>query len=129
MRNNGKLSIMFMRIARAPIKVLRKARDVYVNSMLGLARGSENIGYGTIGGDPATNFPRDLSVNNNATEVESYMRRPRSSIVRSERRSYGLDIGKLGRIDEDRVCSFRKDLVNENLYRRRSVAYHKRNNN
>ncbi|EEF40326.1 conserved hypothetical protein [Ricinus communis] len=122
MRNNAvRLSIMFLRIVL--MVVLRKARD-----MLGFAYGSENIGYGSIGGAPATNFPRDFNVNNNATEVGSYTRRPCSSIGRSGRRSYGLDLGKLGRINEDRVCSFREDRVYENLYRRRIIVYRKGKN-
>ncbi|KAF2320819.1 hypothetical protein GH714_031034 [Hevea brasiliensis] len=50
-----------MQICRAPIRVLCKAKDFYVKSMLEFA-GSGRVGYGSIGG-AAVQLPKSFSVN------------------------------------------------------------------
>lgn len=122
-----------MQITRAPIRVLCKARDLYVKSMLNFA-GSGRVGHGSIGGGTAQ-LPKSFSVNSSRavvddkefkkllrlvsakgiSDVETYLRcrggDRRSYGIESSgmRRSYSVGVGKIGRIDEDRACSFREE--------------------
>ncbi|XP_021625031.1 uncharacterized protein LOC110624229 [Manihot esculenta] len=121
-----------VQISRVPIRVLCKARDYYVKRMLNFA-GSGRVGYGSIGGATAQ-LPRSFSVNSSRAvddeefkellrllsakgirDVETFLRcrgndrRSYSKGCSGMRRSYSVGVGKMGRIDEDKACSFRED--------------------
>ncbi|KAJ9159372.1 hypothetical protein P3X46_024881 [Hevea brasiliensis] len=133
-----------VQMTRAPIRVMCKARDFYVKSMLKFA-GSGKVGYGGIGGGTAQ-LPKSFSVNSSRavdddeefkkllrllsakgiSELESYLHcregdgRSYSQGSNGMKRSYSVGVGKIGRIDEDRACSFREDDndAKANLYPR-----------
>ncbi|KAJ9128480.1 hypothetical protein P3X46_034967 [Hevea brasiliensis] len=133
-----------VQMTRAPISVMCKARNFYVKSMLKFA-GSGEVGYGGIGGGTAQ-LPKSFSVNPSSavddeeefkkllrllsakgiSELETYLHcresdgRSYSKGSSGMKRSYSFGIGKTGRIDGDRACSFREDDndAKANLYPR-----------
>ncbi|KAF2320820.1 hypothetical protein GH714_031036 [Hevea brasiliensis] len=139
MRSKANKLSKLVQITRAPIRVVCKARDFYVKSMLNFA------GYGGIGGGTAQ-LPKSFSVNSSRavdddeefkkllrllsakgiSEVETYLHcrqddgRSYSKGSSGMKRSYSVGVGKIGRIDEDRACSFREDDndAQANLYLR-----------
>ncbi|XP_025013659.2 uncharacterized protein LOC112535315 [Ricinus communis] len=156
MRSKPNKLSKLVQITKAPIRILCKARDFYVKGILGFAN-SGNVGCGSIGGG-ATDLPKSYSVNSlrdvddeefkkllrllseKGTETESYMQSSEQGDWRScsrkasaMRRNYSVGVGKIGRIDEGRACSFREeeDDVNGNSYSRsrshavrRNVVYY-----
>ncbi|KDP44537.1 hypothetical protein JCGZ_16370 [Jatropha curcas] len=103
----------FMQIARAPIRILCKARDFYVKGMLDLSN-SGKVGYGTAGSG-ASQLPKSFSVNSSkAMNDEEFKQLLQLFSCKQDdfcgmKRSYTVRVGKIGRIDEDRPCSFRED--------------------
>ena len=146
MRSKANMLSKLLQITKTPIRIFCKARDFYVKNMLDFAN-SGKVGCGSIGGGVA-NLPKSYSVNSSSTreaddvefrqllrllskkgsEMESYMqyckqgdhRRSCSRESSAMRRSYSVGLGKIGKIDEDRACSFREDEedANEYLYNR-----------
>ncbi|XP_048231956.1 uncharacterized protein LOC125370455 [Ricinus communis] len=147
MRSNkaNKQSKFIFQIIFAPIKILSKARDFYMKSMQDCAG---KIGYGAVTfGGPAVSesvyLPKSFSVSYtqsgscNNEELRQLLRRRRSVIQSSnmhiaqrevrvttmvscdEGRSYSVGLGRIGRIDEDRPCSFKEgDDKDADLYLR-----------
>ncbi|KDP44540.1 hypothetical protein JCGZ_16373 [Jatropha curcas] len=113
-RKANKISKL-MQITRAPIRILCKARDFYVNGMLDLSN-SGKVGYGSAGsGAGAPHLPRSFSVNSSkAMNDEEFKQLLQLFSCEKDdfcgmKRSYTVRVGKIGRIDEDKPCSFRED--------------------
>ncbi|KAH7845766.1 hypothetical protein Vadar_005781 [Vaccinium darrowii] len=135
-KNDGK-DTRYTRYFKAPIRVLTKARDFYVRTMLDwAARGGSASGYcthapfynlpGTFSFDSTRNsipnedvkeLKRAASARNPSTRVQSeILRRPRcvklpSAARRSLRRT--VSVGIIGRIEEDKACEFGEDVTVE----------------
>ncbi|KAJ9159377.1 hypothetical protein P3X46_024886 [Hevea brasiliensis] len=135
MRSKANKLSKLVQITRAPIRVVCKARDFYVKSMLNFA-GSGKAGYGGIGGGTAQ-LPKSFSVNSSRavdddeefkkllrllsakgiSQVETYLHcrqddgRSYSKGSSGMKSSYSVGVGKIGRIDEDRACSFREMIM------------------
>ncbi|KAF5205624.1 hypothetical protein FRX31_004790 [Thalictrum thalictroides] len=121
MRNNNivKNESKFIRFIKAPLRILGRARDLYVQS---LSNCSGTMSYGSFGFPSGPIMPRSFSVNslrsNEDGELKELMR---AASQRSQRekleiqqqsltklpRSYTVGIG---RIDEDEACEFEEDL-------------------
>ncbi|CAA3011442.1 uncharacterized protein LOC111366447 [Olea europaea var. sylvestris] len=131
------------RFIRAPIRVLSKARDLYVKSMLNCAG---EFTYASAMGCPTpqtTSLPRSFSVNSTvsssdedfrelirASSTRSLTGKIETEILRSKQLPGVLKVVPrsqtvtVGRIDEDKPCEFVEDVaINPNLYpRSRSYA-------
>ncbi|WCJ18028.1 hypothetical protein M5689_000410 [Euphorbia peplus] len=123
------------KLTKASVKILCKARDVYIKGMLGFSRGV-NAGYGSAGiGGGVARLPRSYSVNSSIEvdeeelrrllrlksqkESEMKMQHNQQYESRGMKRSYSVGLGKIGKIEEDRACSFREDVADaNNLYPR-----------
>ncbi|CAI9758472.1 unnamed protein product [Fraxinus pennsylvanica] len=131
------------RFIKAPIRVLSKARDLYVKSMLSCAG---EFTHASAMGCPApqiTSLPRSFSVNSSvsssdedfrelvrASSTRSLPGKIQAEILRSKQSSGALKVVPrshsiaIGRIDEEKPCEFVEDLaINPKLYpRSRSYA-------
>ncbi|KAB2050900.1 hypothetical protein ERO13_A12G018801v2 [Gossypium hirsutum] len=130
-----------MKTVRLPIRILCKARDMYIKNMVDCS-GRLGYGEGIVCHTPpeAPRLPKSFSVGssvaNNGEEfrqflrvtakhgidgkVEQKMQQKQHSRVNGRtmgteaimgRRSYSVGIGKIGRIDEDKPCSFEEDEI------------------
>ncbi|KAJ9175093.1 hypothetical protein P3X46_013675 [Hevea brasiliensis] len=127
---------LLMQIILAPIKILSKAKDFYMKSMVECGG---RVGYTTVVfGGPAVSqsvyLPRSFSFvgsssqgTNQNEEFGQFLQRStrreslnmnnmqrlevrRTAIECSDiGRSYSVGLGKIGRIDEEKPCSFRED--------------------
>ncbi|KAL2522653.1 hypothetical protein Fot_26576 [Forsythia ovata] len=126
------------RLVKAPIRVLSKARDVYVKSML---RCAGEFTYASAMGCPAaqpTSLPRSFSVNSSVSSADEDFRelirasstrslngKIEAEILRSKQSPGNLKVVPrsqtvtIGRIDEDKPCEFVEDpAIDSNLYPR-----------
>ncbi|XWS63018.1 hypothetical protein CRYUN_Cryun06bG0060600 [Craigia yunnanensis] len=142
MRNKGckaNKQSKLKKIICSPIRILRKARDLYIKSIENCA-GRVGYGGGVVCPIPreASRLRKSFSVNSsmesNDEEFKQLLRaaskrgidikveqklqqqsRMKQSNVESGRnmgmRSYSVGIGKIGRIDEDKPCTFEEDEV------------------
>ncbi|XP_034682187.1 uncharacterized protein LOC117911872 [Vitis riparia] len=147
MKTKGKKQSKAMRCIGAPLRVLAKAGDFYMRSMMDCSGG---VGYGGLVGCPAlqvSHLPNSFSVSSSKRRDEELRlrelmgrvsKRSGGSRVEMERRkgvgmrSYSIGIGRIGRIDEEKPCEFVEDddgkLKADVLYpRSRSCAVTKRN--
>ncbi|KDP44541.1 hypothetical protein JCGZ_16374 [Jatropha curcas] len=115
MRSKENKMSKLMQITRSPIRILCKARDFYVKGMLDFAD-SGKVGYVSAGGGAgAPHFPKNFTVNSSKTMNDEELKHLQQLVSREQgdlcgmKRSYSVAVGKLGRIDEDRPCSFRED--------------------
>ncbi|WCJ18027.1 hypothetical protein M5689_000409 [Euphorbia peplus] len=130
MRSKASKQSKFIQITKVPIKILCKARDIYVKGLLGFS----NVSYGSTGmGGGVARLPKSLSVNSsievNEAEFRQLMRlksKQKSEDVNGMKTSYVIGLGKIGTINEDRACSFRTeiDLRSRSHAVRRKVSYH-----
>ncbi|XVE86972.1 hypothetical protein DITRI_Ditri18aG0078800 [Diplodiscus trichospermus] len=154
MSKKGSKESKLSRYAKAPIRVLIKAKDFYIKSM---AEYSERIGYGTVMGCPTVQvntLPRSYSVSstksgNGGDDLRELMR---AASTRSLGNKVQLDLQKrqqaarqfpntntramprshsvgIGRIDEEKPCDFEEDdfKVKTDVFpRSRSYAVTKR---
>ncbi|OIT08200.1 hypothetical protein A4A49_18529 [Nicotiana attenuata] len=127
---------------KAPIRVLIKARDFYVHSLMDC---SGTIGYGTVMGCPAvaqiSSLPRSFSANSSMSSKDEDFRElfriasKRNLVNKVRQKSLaknGVNINvvprsrsvAIGRIDEDKPCDFGEDVkVNTDVFQRsRSYA-------
>ncbi|WCJ18029.1 hypothetical protein M5689_000411 [Euphorbia peplus] len=134
------------KLTKASIKILCKARDVYVKGLLGFS----GVGNGSTGiGGGIARLPKSFSVNSSMEVDEEELRRllrlksQKESETRSftrkdvelystdcngMKRSYSVGLGKIGKIEEDRACSFREDVIDvNNLYPRSKSHAFRRN--
>ncbi|GKV26514.1 hypothetical protein SLEP1_g35802 [Rubroshorea leprosula] len=131
MRSKGNKKSKLMKIILAPIKVLSKARDFYVKGMDDWA---SRLGNGGVMGGPGVHvsqLPKSFSFKSSRSSdseeelaelLRSASKRAMECKERQEKnvreragmqgmRSYSVGIGKIGRIDEDKPCSFEEDVV------------------
>ncbi|GLT47394.1 hypothetical protein SLA2020_210960 [Shorea laevis] len=132
MRSKGNKQSKLMKIILAPIKVLSKARDFYMKGMDDCA---SRLGNGGVMGGPGlhvSQLPKSFSVKSSRSSdgdeelrelLRSASKRAMECKARQETknvresagmqgmRSYSVGIGKIGRIDEDKPCSFEEDVV------------------
>nr|XP_009763021.1 PREDICTED: uncharacterized protein LOC104214978 [Nicotiana sylvestris]XP_016470354.1 PREDICTED: uncharacterized protein LOC107792630 [Nicotiana tabacum] len=131
---------------KAPIRVLIKARDFYVHSLMDC---SGTIGYGTVMGCPAvaqiSSLPRSFSANSSMSSKDedfreliriaskrSLVNKVETEILRQKSLAKnGVNINvvprsrsvAIGRIDEDKPCDFGEDVkVTDVFQRSRSYA-------
>ena len=107
MRCKGKMQTMLRKILKTPIKVLRKARDFYL-------KGMENLAV------PAFCSLKSCSVNYMRACDNEVLRQllcvASTEIMEGEVQPNGIatyyifSVGKIGRIEENKPCSFRKML-------------------
>ncbi|KDP44535.1 hypothetical protein JCGZ_16368 [Jatropha curcas] len=114
MRGKANKKSKLMQITRAPIRILCKARDLYVKGMLDFAD-SGKVGYGSTGSG-GLHLPKSFSVNSSSTAMKDEELKQLVQLFSCKQgdlcgmgRSYSVGVGKIGRIDEDRTCSFRED--------------------
>ena len=146
MKTKGEKQSKAMKCIGAPLRVLAKAGDFYMRSMMDCSGG---VGYGGIVGCPALQvscLPKSLSVDSpkgkdgELRELMGRISRRSNGGSREEMerrngvgvRSYSVGIGKIGRIDEEKPCEFVEDddgkLKAELLYpRSRRCAVTERN--
>ncbi|GLT98107.1 hypothetical protein SLE2022_156290 [Rubroshorea leprosula] len=131
MRSKGNKKSKLMKIILAPIKVLSKARDFYVKGMDDWA---SRLGNGGVMGGPGvqvSQLPKSFSFKSSRSSdgdeelrelLRSASKRAMECKERQETnvreragmqgmRSYSVGIGKIGKIDEDKPCSFEEDVV------------------
>ncbi|XWS68147.1 hypothetical protein CRYUN_Cryun04dG0066300 [Craigia yunnanensis] len=129
-----------MKITCSPIRILSKIKDLYVKSILDCS-GRVGYGGGIDYHTPpaASHLPKSFSVNSSKasddeesrkllraaskrgidSKVEQKMQQQQSCKKHANvgsggnmgMRSYSVGIGKIGRIDEDKPCSFEEDEV------------------
>ncbi|CAI9752920.1 unnamed protein product [Fraxinus pennsylvanica] len=126
-----------VRFIKAPVRVLSKAREFYIKSML---RCAGEFTYASAMGCPApqsTSLPRSFSTNSSvSSSYEDFRELIRASSTRSltgkteveilqSKLSPGVKVVPrsqtvtIGRIDEDKPCEFMEDVaINPNLYPR-----------
>ncbi|KAJ9159380.1 hypothetical protein P3X46_024889 [Hevea brasiliensis] len=131
----NKQSKLMMEIILAPIKILSKARDFYMKSMVDCAG---RVGYTTVvfGGPVASQsvqLPKSFSVSSSSQgsknneelrqllqgsgmeslDMMNSRQRQQVRIKAMESgdmgRCYSVGLGKIGKIDEEKACSFRED--------------------
>ncbi|KAL9415349.1 hypothetical protein AB3S75_043608 [Citrus x aurantiifolia] len=117
MRGKAQKQTKLMKICKAPIQILCKARDFYVKGMNELAA-------------PAVSLSKSYSVNSiKAVDDEDFRQLLRAASTRivdgklqpnGMARSYSVSVGKIGRIEEDKPCAFVEDAVKANLLYPRS---------
>ncbi|XP_050210082.1 uncharacterized protein LOC126660559 [Mercurialis annua] len=135
MRTKANKLSKFMQITKSPIKFFCKARDFYVKNIFDIAD-SGKLGHGSLGGG-TTKLPKSFSVNSSRKVDDEEFRQLLRLLSKKDseielsnammRRSYSVGIGKIGRIDEERACSFKEedeeDGINGSLFSRsRSYA-------
>ncbi|WCJ18026.1 hypothetical protein M5689_000408 [Euphorbia peplus] len=130
MRTKSSKQSKLIQITKVPIKILCKARDVYVKGLLGFS----NVSYGSTGmGGGVARLPKSFSANSsvevNKAELRQLMRlksKQKSEDANGMKTSYVIGLGKIGTINEDRACSFRAeiDLRSRTDAVRRKVVYH-----
>ncbi|XVF44960.1 hypothetical protein PTKIN_Ptkin02bG0165000 [Pterospermum kingtungense] len=134
-----------MKIIWSPIRLLSKARDLYMKSIQDCAGG---IGYGGGVACPtapeASPLPKSFSVNSSMAGHDEELRqlvraaskrgidscKVRHSMKQGNvgyggnmgMRSYSVGVGKIGRIDEDKPCSFEEDEADALYPRSQSYA-------
>ncbi|OMO73854.1 hypothetical protein CCACVL1_17109 [Corchorus capsularis] len=136
----------FMKIVRSPIRILSKARDLYMRSVEGCAGMVTPGGGGAVCPAPpaASRLPKSFSVNSSkgcGGDDEELRRLLRAASKRQMQqqssmkqrnmaamRSYSVGIGRIGRIDEDKPCSFEEDDSMEDLMYSRSRSHAFRRN-
>ncbi|KAF8016820.1 hypothetical protein BT93_H2130 [Corymbia citriodora subsp. variegata] len=128
----------FKHIIGAPVRVLNKVSNLYMNSFMDCA---SRVDYGgpAVGGPTAqvpTQLPRSFSVNSSANDQKVQCTSLPRSVSRTDPRrevkksgiasktrpanamqsnyamgmkSYSIGVGVIGRIDEDQSCSFEED--------------------
>ncbi|KAL9417669.1 hypothetical protein AB3S75_040621 [Citrus x aurantiifolia] len=122
MRSKAKMQTKVTKIFKAPIKILRKARDFYV-------RGMQELGAA-----PATRLPKSYSVNSlrawdDEEDFSQLLRAASTKIMEGKlqlngmARSYSVSVGKIGIIEEDRPCAFVEDAVKADLLYPRSRSH------
>ncbi|PIA29462.1 hypothetical protein AQUCO_06000070v1 [Aquilegia coerulea] len=127
MRTNiAKHESKFTRFIKAPIRILGRARDLYVQS---LSNCSGTMSYGTLGfpSGPVSIMPRSFSVNSSRLNEDGDLKElMRAASQRSQREKLELEIRQIqqesltklprsytvgiGRIDEEEACEFEEDL-------------------
>ncbi|TMW85877.1 uncharacterized protein LOC107010430 [Solanum pennellii] len=141
--NKGSKESRLTRCIKAPIRVLIKARDCYVHSLMDC---SGKIGYGSVMGVPQISaLPRSFSVNSSVSSSrdedfrelvriasrKSLVNKMETELLRQKSiASKNVDAVPrsrsvaIGRIDEDKPCDFGDDVkVNTDLFlRSRSCA-------
>eukprot|EP00262_Sarcandra_glabra_P004910 TRINITY_DN16149_c0_g1_i1.p1 TRINITY_DN16149_c0_g1~~TRINITY_DN16149_c0_g1_i1.p1 ORF type:complete len:154 (+),score=14.88 TRINITY_DN16149_c0_g1_i1:149-610(+) len=147
MKSTAKRESKLSRCLKAPIRVLCKARDLYVNSLTGCAG---RLNYDTVMGCPVgvvSTLPRSFSnTSSRASEDEDLRELIRAASQRNLVDKLGItntnvqpkgskgvvprsfSVG-IGRIDEDKPCDFKEDfkVSSDVLYpRSRSYAVSKR---
>ncbi|KAK9112134.1 hypothetical protein Scep_019653 [Stephania cephalantha] len=113
---------MFLRYAKAPVRLLTKARDLYEQRMTDLSAGMTGLGGGVMGGISATPIavlPKSFSATKREEELRDLLKAASqrgvlktSEYYSSERSKQplmprSLTVGIMGRIDEDKSCDFR----------------------
>ncbi|XP_055805428.1 uncharacterized protein LOC129874202 [Solanum dulcamara] len=126
---------------KAPIRVLIKARDCYVHSLMDC---SGKIGYGSVMGVPQISaLPRSFSVNSSISSRDedfrelvriasrkSLVNKMETELLRQKSIAKNVDLVPrsrsvgIGRIDEDKPCDFGEEVkVNTDVFTRsRSCA-------
>ncbi|KAL9417672.1 hypothetical protein AB3S75_040624 [Citrus x aurantiifolia] len=104
MRCKSEMQTLLTKIFKAPIKVLRKAREFYL-------KGMENLTA------PAFCLAKSCSVNSmracDNEDLRQLLCAASTRIMKGEEQlngmatNYSLSVGKIGRIEEDKPCSFR----------------------
>lgn len=115
-KSNEQSKLMHYIYMLSPIRILTKAIEFYVKSMVDCAG---RAGHGAAVGNPivrVSRLPNDDEVlrqllrqvlkRNMDNKVSFDMHR------QQEVRSYSVGLGKIGRIDEDKPCYFEEDDVN-----------------
>lgn len=141
---------MFLRIVKAPIRALCRARDLYVRSMGSCA---STVSYGNVGGPGGNHdaLPRSFSVGSSRLEdtddfrellraasmkslgsdpLEALLKELKSDKNPASKMSKSCSVG-MGRIDEEKASEFGEEGNYEeevkpkeiNLYARRSRSY------
>ncbi|KAK6798304.1 hypothetical protein RDI58_006006 [Solanum bulbocastanum] len=140
--NKGNKESRIKRCIKAPIRVLIKARDCYVHSLMDC---SGKIGYGSVMGVPQISaLPRSFSVNSSVSSSrdedfrelvriasrKSLVNKIETELLRQKSIAKNVDLVPrsrsvaIGRIDEDKPCDFGDDVkVHTDLFlRSRSCA-------
>lgn len=129
---------------KAPIRVLIKARDCYVHSLMDC---SGKIGYGSVMGVPQISaLPRSFSVNSSVSSSrdedfrelvriasrKSLVDKAKAELLRQKSISNVVPRSRsvaIGRIDEDKPCDFGDEvIVNTDVFKRSrscAVSYRK----
>ncbi|KAF5192904.1 hypothetical protein FRX31_017508 [Thalictrum thalictroides] len=128
----------FIKCVKAPIRLLTKARDFYVNSLTDCTGRMNAVGYPT---GPVNMMPRSFSTNSvRSNDDEDFRELIRAASQRGLREKIQLEIRQqqqgskklprsftvgIGRIDEDKACEqFEDDLkVKSDLVYPRSKSY------
>ncbi|XP_010248357.1 PREDICTED: uncharacterized protein LOC104591250 [Nelumbo nucifera] len=142
MRNKAAASneSKLIRCIKAPLRILRKARDFYVRSMNDCAN---RVSYGSVMGCPTgtiSTLPRSFSVNSSRPNEDDDLRELiRVASKRSLENKIEMELQQqqqmaggvprsfsvgIGRIDEDKPCNFDEDFkVKTHLLYPRSRSY------
>ncbi|KAL2537227.1 uncharacterized protein Fot_18618 [Forsythia ovata] len=136
-RNKEKKQNKFIHFMTAPIRILIKAREFYMNTMFDCAkridqtcvvqpqlhRDLSGVGLFKEGdnGDVMEIIRRASARNGGGVRVDvdgkgNLLLKPPS--VEAAERSYSVGVGRIGRIDEEAPCDFKESDVNKYLYRR-----------
>lgn len=133
MKSKGKKKTKFMQIMSSPVVLLSKARDSYINSFNGcvndVGRGGavvclvshvshmpKNFSCGSFksrGDEKLTEMLREATCKRiTGSEAGLNLQRQTEVIEATAMgKSYSVGVGKIGRIDEDKPCSFEENLL------------------
>ncbi|KAJ8545972.1 hypothetical protein K7X08_018555 [Anisodus acutangulus] len=119
MSTKGSKESRINKCIKAPIRVLIKARDYYVHSLM---ERSGRIGYGSVMGVPQISaLPRSFSVNSSVSssrdeDLRELMRIASRKSLLNRQKSLAKNVMPrsrsvaIGRIDEDKPCDFGEDV-------------------
>ncbi|KAL9417673.1 hypothetical protein AB3S75_040625 [Citrus x aurantiifolia] len=132
MKSKEKKKTTFMQIMSSPVLLLRNARDSYINSFNGCAN---DVGRGGVVVCPVphvSHVPKNFSYGSSKSRDDEKLRemlrqatckriigrevglnlQRQTEVIEATtmRKSYSVGVGKIGRIDEDKPCSFEENL-------------------
>ncbi|KAK9109688.1 hypothetical protein Sjap_017748 [Stephania japonica] len=125
---------MVMRCAKAPLRLLTKARNLYERSMADLSAGVTGLGGGMMGGisvAPMAVLPKSFSATKREEELQDLLKAASQRGVKANAEyseplmPRSFTVGIMGRIDEEKSCEFglSHGMPVERSLRSRSCGY------
>ena len=133
MKSKEKKKTTFMQLISSPVLLLRNARDSYINSFNGCANDVGRGGAVVCPVPHVSHVPKNFSYCSSRSRDDEKLRemvrqatckriigrevglnlQPQTEVIEATtmRKSYSVGVGKIGRIDEDKPCSFEENLL------------------